>query len=48
MKEYWINFRLKNGHESIVVMPSKLKVFLWLLRYGWNCTRISISVMLDL
>ena len=47
MNEYWIKYRLKKGHESIVIMPSKLKVFFWLLRHASQCSSISITVMLD-
>lgn len=47
MKEYWIKFRLSNGHECIVIMPSKLKVFLWLLRHARHCSCITITVMWD-
>lgn len=48
MNEYWIRYRLNNGHESMVIMPSKLKVLFWLLRHASQCTSISITVMLDL
>ena len=48
MKDYWIKYRLHNGHESIVIMPTKLKVLFWLLRHARSCTSISITIMLDL
>lgn len=48
MNEYWIKYRLKSGGESLVIMPSKLKVLFWLLRHACKCTSISITAMLDL
>jgi len=47
MKEYWVKFRLHNGHESVVIMPSKLKLCLWLLRHAWLCSSIAITTMWD-
>lgn len=47
MKDYWIRYKYRNGHEHIVVMPSKLKLFLWLLRYAWYCSSITITTMWD-
>ena len=47
MKEYWIKYALHSGHESIVIMPSKLKLAFWLLRHAWHCTSIKITVMWD-
>ena len=48
MKEYWIKYRYDNGHESLVVMPSKFKLCLWLLRNAKRCTNITITVMWDI
>lgn len=48
MYEYWVKFKLSNGHESLVILPSKLKVFFWLLRHIRYCNSVSITVMLDI
>ena len=45
MKEYWVRFRLKNGHDSLVILPSKLKLFWWLFRHLWHCSSVKITVM---
>ena len=47
MKEYWVRFRLKNGHDSLVILPSKAKLFWWILRHLWYCDSIKITVMWD-
>ena len=47
MKEYWIKYRHRNGHEGIVVMPSAMKLCWWLLRHGWQCSSITITAMWD-
>lgn len=45
MKEYWIKYKLYNGYEALVVMPSRRKLCAWLLRNMCRCESIKITTM---
>lgn len=41
MIEWYVRFILADGEERLVVLPSRLRLILWLLKHLWRCRYIT-------